>query len=58
MDLLAKELGLHPFTIRWRNAFEEGSETATGQILETSVGLKETLLATAKAYGWDVEKLY
>ena len=56
MDLLAKELGLHPFTIRWRNAFEEGSETATGQILETSVGLKETLLATAK-HGWD-GKLY
>jgi len=58
MDLLAEKLGLHPFTIRWRNAFEEGSETATGQILETSVGLKDALLSAAKAFGWDVEKLF
>lgn len=57
MDLLAEKLGLHPFTIRWRNAFEEGSVTATGQVLETSVGLKENLLAAAKAFGWDVEQL-
>jgi len=57
MDLLAEKLGLHPFTIRWRNAFEEGSVTATGQVLETSVGLKESLLAAAKAFGWDVEQL-
>lgn len=57
MDLLAEKLGLHPFTIRWRNAFEEGSETATGQILETSVGIKETLLSAAKAFGWDVKSL-
>jgi CO/xanthine dehydrogenase Mo-binding subunit len=58
MDLLAEKLNLHPFTIRWRNALEQGSITATGQRLDHSVGLKECLLATAKACSWDVEKLF
>jgi selenium-dependent xanthine dehydrogenase len=31
--------------IRYDNALENGSKTATGQVLETGVGLKETLLA-------------
>jgi CO/xanthine dehydrogenase Mo-binding subunit len=43
MDLLAEELGMDPFDIRPLNAFEPGSETATGQILKDSVGIKECL---------------
>lgn len=57
MDLLAAELGLHPFTIRWRNILRQGSVTATGQVLESSVGLEACLLAAARAAGWEVERL-
>lgn len=57
MDLLAAELGLHPFTIRWRNILRQGDVTATGQVLESSVGLEACLLAAARAVGWEVERL-
>jgi CO/xanthine dehydrogenase Mo-binding subunit len=43
MDLLAQELGMDPFDIRLLNAFDLGSETATGQILKDSVGIKDCL---------------
>ncbi|MDN5362318.1 MAG: nicotinate dehydrogenase large molybdopterin subunit [Moorella sp. (in: firmicutes)] len=52
MDELAARLGLHPFTIRWLNAFRQGDVTATGQVLESSVGLTETMLQAARAAGW------
>ncbi|MGI6553322.1 MAG: xanthine dehydrogenase family protein molybdopterin-binding subunit [Bacillota bacterium] len=57
MDLLAEKLNLHPFTIRWRNLFQVGSITATGQVLGSSVGLKECLVAAAGAYGWKAREL-
>lgn len=57
MDLLAAQLGLHPFTIRWRNILRQGDVTATGQVLERSVGLEACLLAAARAAGWEVERL-
>ncbi|MBW2038122.1 MAG: xanthine dehydrogenase family protein molybdopterin-binding subunit [Deltaproteobacteria bacterium] len=43
MDILAEELGMDPFEIRLLNAFDRGSETATGQTLKESVGIKECL---------------
>jgi CO/xanthine dehydrogenase Mo-binding subunit len=43
MDLLAEELEMDPFHIRLLNAFDLGSETATGQVLKDSVGIKECL---------------
>ncbi len=43
MDLLAKALMVDPIEIRLRNAFTNGSETATGQALMASVGIGETL---------------
>ena len=52
MDQLAEKLGLDPLEIRLRNALEVGSETGTGQVLQHSVGLKETLLKAAEAAGW------
>ncbi len=52
MDRLAEALGLDPLEIRLRNAAEVGSTLSTGQVLEQSVGLKETLRAAAQAAGW------
>ncbi|HMK36069.1 MAG TPA: xanthine dehydrogenase family protein molybdopterin-binding subunit [Desulfomonilaceae bacterium] len=53
MDELASELGISPLEIRRKNAFRLGSQTATGQVLDQSVGLRETLEACAKAFDWD-----
>jgi len=50
MDELAQRLGIDPLELRVRNAFEPGSETATRQILEGSVPLKQTLLAVKSHY--------
>jgi len=43
MDILAEELGMDPIEFRILNALDRGSETATGQILNASVGIKECL---------------
>ncbi len=55
MDRMAEKLAMHPLTIRWRNALEEGDTTATGQFLGSSVGLKETMLQAARAAGWTID---
>ncbi|MFH1059694.1 MAG: xanthine dehydrogenase family protein molybdopterin-binding subunit [Pseudomonadota bacterium] len=52
MDELAAELGLDPVDIRRRNGFKLGSATATGQVLDQSVGLMDTLEACAQTFGW------
>lgn len=43
MDSLGKALCIDPFEIRMINALKEGSVTVTGQVLNASVGIKETL---------------
>ena len=43
MDIIADKLGMDPLEFRYKNAFKTGSETATGQILNKSVNVKETL---------------
>lgn len=43
MDLLARELGMDPMDIRRKNALHEGSLTATGQRLNSSVGMGKAL---------------
>ena len=53
MDELALELGMSPLEIRRKNAFKLGSKTATGQILDQSVGLRDTIEACAEAFDWD-----
>ena len=53
MDELARELGLDPLEIRRKNAFKLGSTTATGQVLDQSVGLQETLEACAREFDWE-----
>ena len=43
MDLLAEELGISPLEIRRRNVLRPGGATATGQVLNHSVGIGMTL---------------
>ena len=45
LNLLAKEIGLTPWEIRWLNAVEPGDVLPNGQITDAGTGLKETLLA-------------
>ena len=53
IDELAEELAISPLDIRRINGFKEGSITATGQVLDQSVGLIDTLEACAEAFNWD-----
>ncbi|MGI6229745.1 MAG: selenium-dependent xanthine dehydrogenase [Tractidigestivibacter sp.] len=50
MDLLADEVGISPWEIRYRNAIEPGEVLPNGQIADCSTALKETLLAVKDAY--------
>ncbi|HEX7677860.1 MAG TPA: selenium-dependent xanthine dehydrogenase [Thermoanaerobaculia bacterium] len=50
IDLLAKEAGIDPWEMRWRNALDVGGMFTTGQVLEKSVGLKKTLVAVRPQY--------
>ncbi len=52
IDEVAGELGMDPFEIRRINAFRVGSATATGQVLDQSVGLLDTLESCAQAFHW------
>lgn len=52
IDELAGELGMDPLELRRINAFRLGSTTATGQVLDQSVGLLDTLEACAEAFRW------
>jgi selenium-dependent xanthine dehydrogenase len=50
IDALAKQAGIDPWEMRWRNALDVGGTFTTGQVLTKSVGLKETLLAVREKY--------
>jgi CO/xanthine dehydrogenase Mo-binding subunit len=43
MDDIAHRLGISPVEMRMRNLFELGDATCTGEVLRTSVGVKDTL---------------
>ena len=45
MDLIANELHMDPYKIRFINGLKKGSLTATSQLLQASVGYLETLRA-------------
>lgn len=53
MDELAAGLKISPLEIRRKNAFKLGSKTATGQVLNQSVGLRDTLEACAQAFDYE-----
>lgn len=49
MDMIAHRMGLDPVAFRMKNLFDPGDATPTGEILNTSVGVKETLRQAAEA---------
>ena len=51
MDEIATSLNIDPLQIRLINAFEEGSSSPTGQVLN-SVVLKNSLMQAAQRFGW------
>ncbi|HYU24326.1 MAG TPA: molybdopterin cofactor-binding domain-containing protein, partial [Thermoanaerobaculia bacterium] len=50
IDALARQAGIDPWEMRWRNALDVGGTFTTGQVLTKSVGLKQTLLAVREKY--------
>ncbi|MCI8537409.1 MAG: selenium-dependent xanthine dehydrogenase [Oscillospiraceae bacterium] len=50
INLLAEQVGISPWEIRYRNAIEPGKVLPNGQIADCSTALKETLLAVKDAY--------
>lgn len=55
MDRLAQALGLDPVEFRLRNMISAGSETVVGNRMPPGTGMRETLIAAAKAAGWREE---
>ena len=55
MDQLAEKLGLDPVEFRKKNILRQGDTTITGQKLEYSVGLEETLDKVIQISGWTPE---
>jgi nicotinate dehydrogenase large molybdopterin subunit len=51
MDDIAHALGVDPLEIRLLNAFGEGANSPTGQILH-SVAIRDTLQKAAERFGW------
>jgi CO/xanthine dehydrogenase Mo-binding subunit len=56
VDELADLLRMDPYDLRLKNAFALGSITATGQVLDQSVGLRETMEETRKTFGWSEKR--
>ncbi|MEG6584661.1 selenium-dependent xanthine dehydrogenase [Dendrosporobacter sp. 1207_IL3150] len=50
MDFLAREAGISPWEMRYRNALEPGVVNATGQICDAGTAIKETLLAVKEEF--------
>lgn len=50
LDLLARQVGISPWEIRYLNALEPGDAMATGQIADEGTAIKETLLAVRETY--------
>lgn len=50
LDMLAKKVGIDAYEIRARNVLVVGDVFSTGQILDKSVGVKQTLEAVKDAY--------
>ncbi|MBI5582793.1 MAG: xanthine dehydrogenase family protein [Deltaproteobacteria bacterium] len=50
MDGLAEMIGLDPLELRLRNCLRNGSTTATGQVLQNSVGIGDCLRRLEKIY--------
>ncbi len=49
MDMLAEKLAMDPIELRLLNALDVGKQTIGGQVLTSSVGIKQTLIEVQKA---------
>jgi len=56
MDKLARELNMDPLILREINCLKTGDTTATGQFLEWSVGLSETIEKARQLSAWDEKR--
>jgi CO/xanthine dehydrogenase Mo-binding subunit len=52
IDEIAERLGINPLEMRMKNLLRPGLITATGQTLDSSVGLQECLELVAAKIGW------
>ena len=52
IDIIGEKLGLDPVTIRMKNIFKKGSETATGQILTESVPLDRCIQEVVNSFSF------
>jgi len=50
LNLLAEQVGISPWEIRYRNAIEPGGVLSNGQIADSGTALKETLLAVKNVF--------
>ncbi len=50
MDIIAEKLGMNPVELRLKNAYQVGSITPNGQVLRSSVGVKETIIKAVEAF--------
>jgi CO/xanthine dehydrogenase Mo-binding subunit len=56
VDELADLLKMDPYELRLKNAFKLGSKTATGQVIDQSIGLRETMEETRNIFGWNAKR--
>jgi CO/xanthine dehydrogenase Mo-binding subunit len=56
LDELSRKLGMDPFELRRRNVLAVGKKTLAGQILTSSVGIRETLDRCEDAFNLEIEK--
>ncbi len=52
MDEIAADLNIDPIELRRRNCYKLGSKTSTGQVLDQSCGLMETIEKAEEQSGW------
>jgi len=57
MDALAENLGMDPLEFRLKNILRPGTATASGQILDESVGLEECARTVRTESGWDRKRV-
>jgi len=57
MDILAEKLGMDPAEVRRINAIKEGDVTSTGQKIDVSIGLMESLDKALKKSSWKEKRL-
>lgn len=50
MDMIAEKLGMNPVELRLKNAWQVGSTTPNGQVLHSSVSVKETIIKAVEAF--------